>query len=119
MKGRQIAKARPAFLEAAALVVALAACTIGSRTQVLHLHESDSILSVLPSSEPGYDYVVSVENVVDPGFNPDDQATRDRIALARVKKRCPGGSVVGETVKEAGQWLSGRPKRTYAVQVKC
>jgi len=104
---------------ASMLSLALAACTVGSGGQVLRLHERDSILSVLPSREPGYDYVVSIQNVVDPGFNPDDKATRDRIALARTKKQCPLGSIVGETETDSGEWLSGRPKRTYAIQVKC
>jgi hypothetical protein len=112
-------KALSPSLAAAAISFALAACTFGSGTQVLHLHEADSILSVMPSREPGYDYIVTIQNVADPGFNPDDQATRDRIALARVKRRCPLGSIVGETTRDAGQWLSGRPKRIYTLQVKC
>jgi hypothetical protein len=101
------------------LSLALGACTVGTRSQVQTLHETESILSVVPSREIGYDYVVSVQNFVDPGFNPDDKKTRDRIALARMKKRCPLGEVVGETTTESGEWFGGRPKRTYAIQVKC
>jgi hypothetical protein len=110
----------PAVLPgAAALSLALAACTVGTRSQVQILHETESILSVVPSREVGYDYLVSIQNFVDPGFNPDDKQTRDRIALARVKKRCPLGEIVSETATDSGQWFGGRPKRTYAIQVKC
>lgn len=108
-----------AFFGTAAVSFALGACTVGSRSQVQLLHEADSILSVIPSHEAGYDYVVSVENIVDPNFKPDDKQSRDRIAVARMKKRCPLAEIVGETVIESGQWLSGRPKRIYAIQIKC
>lgn len=76
-------------------------------------------LSVQPSQGQSYDFVVSLRNVKDFGFDPDDKATRDRTALMVVKDQCPGGRVVGETVINTGTYLLGNPARTYAMQVKC
>jgi hypothetical protein len=100
------------------LVLGVAGCA-GSQAQ-LRLLESGNALSVQPApTGAAYDYVVSLKNVKDFGYDPDDQPTREATALRTLKAQCPNGRVVGETVIETGTYLLGNPSRTYAIQVAC
>lgn len=104
----------------AALIVfalALTGCA-GSQTH-MRLLEAENAVRVAPSGVPDSDFTVSIRNVVDFGFDPDDQATRNRTALDFLKTQCPQGRVVGETIIDTGAYLTGRPSRTYAIRVKC
>lgn len=102
---------------AAASLFALTGCA-GSQSH-LRLLEHDNALSVAPAQSPTHDFVVSIRNVKDFGYDPDDKGTRDRTALQALAAQCPNARVVGETVIETGTYLLGNPSRTYAVQVKC
>jgi hypothetical protein len=86
-----------------------------------HLRTLEQInaLSVAPASSPTHDFVVSIRNVKDPGYDPDNKATRDATALSALKTQCPAGRIVGETVVDTGTYALGNPARTYMVQVKC
>lgn len=105
---------RWAILSIAALVAGCA----GSQAH-LRLLEHDNALSVAPAQSPTYDYVVSIRNLKDIGYDPDDKATRDATALTALKTQCPAGRVVGETAIDTGTYALGNPARTYAIQVKC
>lgn len=82
--------------------------------------QTNGAMSVQPAP-PGasYDYVVSLRNLRDPGFNPDDKTTREATALSTLKNQCPTGSVVGETIINTGTYATGRSSLIYAMQVKC
>lgn len=95
----------------------LASCA-GSQSH-LRVLESANALSVAPAQAAGYDYLVSIRNVKDFGFDPDDKATRDRTALQALETQCPKARIVGETVMNTGTYALGNPSRTYAIQVKC
>jgi hypothetical protein len=100
------------------IVVALAGCaTSGAYHQMLQTNGAMHVDPAPPGV--GYDYVVSLRNLVDIGFNPDDKATRDATALSLLKTQCPAGSVVGETIINTGTYATGRPSLVYALQVKC
>jgi len=101
----------------AATVAALGGCA-GSDSH-LRMLEGDNAVRVDPASAPGHDYVVSIRNLKDFGYNPDDKPTRDATALRMLRTQCPNGRVVGETVINTGQYLLGNESRTYAVRVKC
>ncbi len=98
-------------------VLALIGCA-GSQSH-LRILESGNAISVTPSSAPGHDFVVSIRNVKDFGYDPDDKATRDTTALQMLREQCPAGRVVGETVVNTGTFALGNPARNYLVQVKC
>lgn len=85
----------------------------------LRLLEKDNALNIAPTQGVGYDYVVSIRNVKDFGFDPDNKATRDRTVLQAMQSQCPGARIVGETVTSTGEYALGNPSRTYAIQVKC
>lgn len=85
----------------------------------LRLLEADNALSVAPANSPTHDFVVSIRNVKDIGYDPDDKATRDRTAVQAMQAQCPSARVVGETVITTGTYLLGNPARTYAIQIKC
>lgn len=104
-----------------AVFVLLAPAFSGCSGTQSHLRTLEQInaLSVAPASSPTHDFVVSIRNVKDPGYDPDIKATRDATALSALKTQCPGGRVVGETVIDTGTYLLGNPARTYAIQVKC
>lgn len=99
------------------LALILSACA-GSQTHMRVL-EADNALNVMPASSPTHDFVVSIRNLKDFGYDPDDKATRDRTALQALETQCPAGRVVGETVINTGTYALGNPSRTYAIQVKC
>jgi hypothetical protein len=82
--------------------------------------EADNAVRVDPAP-PGqpYDFVVSVRNLKDFGYDPDNKPDRDGVALRFLKTQCPAGRIYGETVIDTGTYLLGNPSRTYAMQVKC
>lgn len=100
-----------------AFALALSGCA-GTDSH-LRLLEKDNAVRVEPASTPDATYVVSVRNVIDVGYDPDDKATRDDVALRMVRAQCPGGQVVGETMIATGEYLLGRQARTYAIKVRC
>jgi hypothetical protein len=104
-------------LAGALLIGALTGCYNGPVG--LRLLENGNALRVDRATASGYDYVVSIRNVKDIGFNPDDPATRNGVALSVLGDQCPRASIVGETVINTGAYLLGDPARTYAIQVKC
>lgn len=85
----------------------------------LRLLEKDNALSVTTAQSSLYDFVVSIRNIKDIGYDPDDKPTRDRTALQALNSQCPGARIVGETVINTGTYALGNPSRTYAIQVKC
>lgn len=104
-------------LSATVTALALIGCA-GSQSH-LRILESGNAISVSPASVPSHDFVVSIRNVKDFGYDPDDKATRDTTALQMLREQCPAGRVVGETVVNTGTYALGNPSRTYLVQVKC
>lgn len=97
--------------------LALGGCA-GSQEH-LRLLEADHAISVMPASAPDHDFVVSIRNLVDVGYDPDDKATRDRTALQFMQAQCPRATIVGETAISTGNYLMGRPAKTYAIKIKC
>lgn len=81
--------------------------------------EAGGNIRVERSTVAGSDYAVHIKNALDFGFNPDDRANRHKWALDYLKTQCPGGRVVSEDEIVTGQYLTGRPSKTYAVYVKC
>ena len=96
----------------------LAGCA-GTDSQMRVLENSNAVR--VDQASPGlpYDYVVSVRNVKDIGYDPDTKETRDDMALRMMRDQCPGARIFGETVINTGQFLLGNPARTYAIQIKC
>lgn len=102
----------------AALALALAGCNVTDAQN--RLLEKDGALRVDPApSGQRYDFVVSLRNVKDVGYDPDDRETRNGKALQVLREQCPTGRVVGETVVSTGEYALGGAARTYAVQVRC
>jgi hypothetical protein len=99
------------------LVAALSGCA-GTQSHMRILEQSNAI-SVAPSSAPGYEYAVSVRNVKDIGYNPNNKADRDSVALRYMASQCPKGRIVGETPLNTGTYLLGDPAITYIMHVKC
>lgn len=103
-------------------VVVLAALALGGcagsqfHTRMM---EQEGVVSVAPAGTPDADFTVSIRNQQDFGFHPDVKENRDRIALDYLRSQCPAGRVVGESVVQTGQFLTGAPARTYFVRVKC
>lgn len=100
------------------LPVVLAGC-VGSDAQrsVLQMHGQ---LSIEPAQAADHDYVVKVGNVGDIGYNPDDYATRERVALSAMQSQCPNAKIAGETEITHGTVpLQGKPAKTYFMRVKC
>lgn len=102
----------------ALLAITLTACTPGTQGYLRNM-EGYGNIRVDPSPVPGYDYVVTIRNVLDLGYDPSKKDVRDRTALQMLATQCPQGKVVGETVINTGEWLGGRPAMSYAVQVQC
>jgi hypothetical protein len=75
-------------------------------------------LSIEPSSVPGYEYTVAIKSGRDIGFNPDNKAERDALALSYAAKQCPGGRVVKEDVIDMGSNAMG-PLRHYFMRLRC
>lgn len=100
-----------------AAVALLAGCA-GTQSY-LRILESSNAISVAPASGPGHDFVVSIRNIKDIGYDPDDKPVRDATALQMMRAQCPAGRVVGETVLNTGAYMLGNPSRTYLVQVRC
>ena len=103
-------------LWAVTAAVILAGCA-DSQPYMRTLKQSNA-LRVDPANTLGADYVVSLRNLKDVGYDPDDKADRDRVALAALRDQCPAGRIVGETVINTGTYLLGNPSRTYALRIK-
>ena len=99
------------------LCFALSSCA-GSQEHY-RLLEASGDLQVSPSQTPGSDYIVSIRNKEDFGFNPDEKSVRDRTALGLLKTQCPKGEIAGETVIDTGKYITGSSAKTYSVFVKC
>ncbi|NEV75631.1 hypothetical protein DYI24_00945 [Rhodopseudomonas sp. BR0C11] len=105
-------------IAAIAAIFALAGCAgTDSHTRIL---EKEGAVRVDPAP-PGqpYDFVVSIRNVKDIGYDPDNKATRDELATRMLREQCPSSRVIGETVINTGEYLLGNAARSYAVQVRC
>lgn len=76
-------------------------------------------IALRSSERPGVDYVVSIRNVVDIGYNSDNPQTRKETAVALAEPQCPGARVVGEKPIRTGEYLGGRPSYTYELDIKC
>lgn len=99
------------------MCVGLAGCA-GSQFHA-RMMEQEGVVSVMPANSPDADFTVSIRNQQDFGFHPDIKENRDRIALDYLRSQCPAGRVVGESMVNTGQFLTGAPARTYFVRVKC
>lgn len=102
----------------ATLAVAFLSACAGSQSY-LRILENEGAISVAPAFADDHDYVVSIRNVLDFGYDPDDKATRDRTALQFMSAQCPRARIVGENVIATGAWLGGRPSRTYQIRIRC
>ncbi|WP_050400333.1 hypothetical protein [Bradyrhizobium embrapense] len=101
-----------------ALALALAGCAgSSSADRVLQAYGNVRVDAASPGLP--YDYVVSINNVKDIGYDPDNPETRNSTALRFMSAQCPSARVVGETVMTTGSYPLGGAARTYAVQVKC
>lgn len=96
--------------------LALSGCAGEAQIRTL---EHDGQIRIDKSQRPDADYIVSVKNYADLGYEPDDKPTRDDVVLRYVAAQCPKGRIVGEDVIETGKNLLGRQMRTYQVKVKC
>lgn len=101
-------------------VFALGLCGCAGSQSHLRMLEKDNALNVQPAP-PGvpYDFVVSIRNVKDFGYDPDNKATRDATALQALQDQCPSGRIIGETAINTGQYALGNSSKTYSLQVKC
>lgn len=97
--------------------VLLAGCA-GSQSH-LRLLESGGDVRVSAVAADDHDYVVSVRNTIDIGYNPDTKSTRDRVALQLLEAQCPTAVIVGEDVIATGTYLTGRQSRVYQIKVRC
>ncbi|MFN3656795.1 MAG: hypothetical protein ACK4UO_06045 [Pseudolabrys sp.] len=67
----------------------------------------------------GADYVVTVRNVWDFGYDLEIKADRDRMAIAAMLDQCPKARIVDENKIENGTTGLGRQLRTYEILIKC
>jgi hypothetical protein len=103
---------------AAAIVAAGLSGCAGTDTQIRMLEQSNAV-RVEPATTPDANYIVSVRNLIDIGYDLDDKATRDDLALRMLRTQCPGGQIAGETAIDTGTYGLGRASRTYAIKVRC
>lgn len=98
--------------------LALTACA-GTDTHMRML-ENDNAISAMPApADAPYDWVVSLKNKKDFGYNPDNLETRQSTALAYLKETCPSASIVDEATLSTGKYLLGNSARTYHVYIAC
>ncbi|MBX5268537.1 hypothetical protein HJB99_07580 [Rhizobium sp. NLR17b] len=109
---------RGAVKKAKAFILVLSVALAGCQTQMRML-ETSGDLRVEPSTVAGANYVVHMRNTLDFGYNPDDKANRDRIALSYLKTQCPAGRIVKESVIATGTYGLGRPAKVYSLYVSC
>jgi len=100
------------FIQLLLLVIFVAGC----QTRML---EQDGAISVEPSNRSGSDYLIKMRNLVDFGFNPDNEANRHKWALKYIAKQCPDGRVVDDSSIDTGQYLTGKRSKTYFVYIRC
>lgn len=104
-----------------AVVFVLMAAAIGGCTDrggYQNMLASHGALSIEPSLSPGFDYTVAIKSGRDIGFNPDNKAERDAMALSYAAKQCPGGQIVKEDVIDMGSNVMG-PMRHYFMRLRC
>jgi hypothetical protein len=106
------------YAVAAVLCAAALAGCAGTQSQ-MRLLENQNALRVEPTSGPGYDYTVVVKNVKDIGYNPDNKADRESIALRAIGTQCPSAVIAKEEVIETGAYLLGNPSRDYFMRIRC
>jgi hypothetical protein len=99
------------------LLMLLSACSTSSLYH--RTLEQSNALRVDPILSRDADYVVSLRNVKDIGYDPDDPYTRQEVALSVLREQCPNGAIAGESIINTGSYLLNNPARTYAVRVKC
>lgn len=99
-----------------AIVSLLAAC---ARPSELSLLQRQGILTVDASLGKRADYVVSIRDPKQTGYDPDDPEARDTVATIVLNGLCPAGRVVGETVVTSGDPPPDHAVRSYSVRVKC
>ncbi|NNU39593.1 hypothetical protein G9X64_24585 [Rhizobium sophorae] len=100
------------FMQAKALVLVLSVALAGCQTQ-------SGDMEVAPVPVPGADHALQMSNTPDVEYNPDDKEDRERHALNYLKKRCPAGRIIKESVIETSTSDQGRPARSYILYVKC
>ncbi len=81
--------------------------------------EQNGALTVRPSNTPGSDYEVTLRNVVDFGYNPDNPESRREMALRAVSDGCRNARIVNEKSLKTGEYLGGRDAVLYYLYVKC
>ncbi|WP_310619699.1 hypothetical protein [Flexibacterium corallicola] len=91
----------------------------GSPTYMRMLERDGTIRIDSHPEAINYDYVVSIRNIVDIGFNPSNKETREDVALKYVQQQCPSAFIVNEEVIEMGKYLTGRDARSYKIFIKC
>ncbi len=99
------------------LLAALAGCAGPSSS--VPLQQNSSAITIRKADSQNYDYVISIPDVKDNIYDPDDKATRDKMALGALRDQCEAPQVVGESVINSGTYLFGHPSRSFEVQVRC
>ncbi len=99
-------------MQAKALVLALSVALTGCQTR-------DDIEVEPPPPLAGANHALQVREIVDLKYESDAKAIRERLALDYLKRHCPAGRVVKESVIETGTDNLGRRTRNYTLYVKC
>lgn len=101
------------------VLVALVVSACAGTDAHMRMLESDGAFAIAPGAAAG-EYVVTLRNVRDFGYDPDDPAQRQATAARALEAQCGRpGRVVGETIINTGTYALGQPARTYAVRVVC
>ena len=85
----------------------------------MRILEHDNVIRIDPSRSKDYDYDVTLRNLVDFGYNPDDKHNRDEFALHYAQTQCASARLFGEDKIETGTYAFGNASRNYVVHVKC
>lgn len=99
-------------------VLAFLSGCAGSTSHNAMLQRTGSI-RVAPSDAPDHQFVVTMLNDVDFGYDPDVRADRERTVAGVLDRECQATDIVREQMIDGGRNWVGRSLKTYVIQVRC
>lgn len=90
----------------------------GTPTHVRMLEAGGAVRSE-PSTEPGYDFKVWIQNTRDFGWDGGNREDRQKTVNAKFEENCKSTQIVEESSIPNGTYALGKPAMTWVMKVKC